>query len=177
MGTLIQILIYAAIAGAAWAAIHGFDLSRQKIGADRQLAQDTPIINACKVDRDTAVKANVSLQTDLARLGDDLGKQNKAVKDLADSMALQLRDKDARIAAQSARLAAYDSDAAAQRIRLAANTKGKTCNETLFNVDADLRAIARQRMRDDGTKAPSDSGNPATPARPDTGKGSLRLSQ
>ncbi len=174
---MVQIIVYIVLAGIAFAAIHTFDLSRQKIGADAQLKADAPIINACKTDRDTATKANVSLQTDLQRLAGERETQNAAVADYAKTMARLQQEKDTRIASQAARLKAYDDDAAALRVRLAATTKGATCEQILSSVDRDLRDLASQRMRDTGTQADSDSRGAKPPPGVDSGKGSLRLSK
>lgn len=176
MGMLIQVLIYAAIAGAAWAAIHGFDLSRQKIGADAQLAKDTPIINACKIDRDTAVKANVGLQADVARIGDERDQQSKAVKELQDQMAAQQADKAKRIAAAKPKLDALRTESATLEQRLAANTEGKTCDEKLSNVDRDLRAIVGG-VRVVAPGAPSGNASQNVAPGVSAGRGSLRLSK
>lgn len=177
MGALIQIAIYAAIAGAAWFAIHQFDLSRQNIGAARQLAADKPIIEACKIDRDTAVKANVSLQADVERIAGERDRQNAAVKALGDAAIAQDKARIARQAAAKPRIDALRADSLTLEQRLAANTEGKTCDEKLSNVDRDLRALVGGGVRDVGAATPSRDGSKDATPRPGSGGGTLRLSQ
>jgi hypothetical protein len=176
MGSLITLLVYAGIAGAAMLAIHSFLNGYKEKGAAEQLAADTPIINACKVDRDTAVKANVSLQSDVARIGAERDTQSAAVRDLQASMAAQEADKIKRQAANRPRIAALQADSGTLEQRLAANTEGKSCDEKLSNIDRDLRAIVGGvRVVAPGATSSDASKNAAPGARP--GKGTLRLSQ
>jgi hypothetical protein len=158
-------------------AIHSFLNGYTKKGAEAQLAADTPIINACKLDRDTAVKANVSLQTDVARIGAERDQQSAAVKDLQAAMAARDAEKVKRQTADRPRIAALQADSGTLEQRLAANTEGKTCDEKLSNVDRDLRAIVGGGVRVVTPAAGSRDANQNPPARPGPGKGVLRLSQ
>ncbi len=168
---MVQIIFYLVLAVAASAAIYGLDKSRQNIGAAKQLAKDEPILNACKADRDTAVKANEGLQGDLVRLGAERDRQSAAVKDLSDAMQKQQADKLVRVAAAKPRIDALRADSAPLEQRLAANTEGKSCDEKLANVDRDLRAIVGGGVRE---LPPTP---PATTKTPPKQKGVLRLSQ
>lgn len=173
---MIQIIIYAVLAGLAFAAIHTFDLSRQKIGSDRQLAADKPIIEACKLDRDTAVKANVSLQTDVARIGAERDLQSAAVKKWQDDADARQAEKAKRVAATKQRIDALRAESGTLEQRLAANTEGKTCDEKLSNIDRDLRAsVGGVRVVAPATASGDASKN--TPPGVGAGKGTLRLSK
>lgn len=174
---MFQVIFYLVLAGAAAIAIHTFDLSRQNIGAAKQLAADTPIINACKLDRDTAVKANQSLQGDIARIAGERDQQSAAVRELADKMKQQQADKAARQAAAKPRIDALRADSLTLEQRLALNTEGKTCDEKLANIDRDLRAIVGGSMPEPARAAPSREPGADAAARARAGKGSLRLSQ
>ncbi len=174
---MIRLIIYAVIAAAAFAAIHAFDLSRQKIGSDRQLAQDTPIINACKLDRDTAVKANQSLQGDVARIASERDEQSAAVKALQARTDAAEKDRIARLTAAKPRIAALQADSGTLEQRLALNTEGKTCDEKLSNVDRDLRAIVGGGVRVVAPGANSGDASKNPSPGPRAGRGTLRLSQ
>lgn len=173
---MFQIIVYIVLAGLAFTAIHMFDLSRQNIGAAKQLAADKPIIEACKVDRDTAVKANASLQGDIERIGGERDKQSAAVKELSEKMQKQQADKVARLAAAKPRIDALRAESLTLEQRLAANSQGSTCDEKLQNIDRDLRAIIGG-VRELPTAAPGSDANKDTSARARAGKGTLRLSQ
>lgn len=176
MGALIQIGIYAAIAAAAWFAFHSWENSLRAEGATKQLAADKPIIDACKIDRDTAVKANVSLQADVSRIAGERDEQNKQVQSLADQLKAQKTRQAQMLAAAKPRIDALRVETGTLEERLAANEEGKTCDEKLANVDRDLRAsVGGVRS---GTTAPaSDKRSPQPAARPSAGRGTLRLSQ
>lgn len=177
MGSLVTLIIYGVMAAGAMVAIHSFLNGYKEKGAQEQLAADTPIINACKVDRDTAVKANVSLQTDVVRLGAERDTQSAAVKDLQTTMAAQDAEKLKRQAVNKPKIAALQADSGTLEQRLAANTEGKTCDEKLSNVDRDLRAVVGGGLRDGAPGAASGIPSNKPPAGPGTGKGTLRLSQ
>ncbi len=168
---MVQIIFYLVLAAAASAAIYGLDRSRQNIGAAKQLAKDQPILEACKVDRDTAVKANQTLQVDVVRIGSERDQQSAAVKELADAMTKQAADRNARLAAAKPRIDALRVDSGTLEQRLAANSEGKSCDEKLANIDRDLRAIGGFGMRE--LAVPSAPKPAPTPKQ----KGVLRLSQ
>lgn len=176
MGTLITIGIYLALAAGAYLAFTSWTNGIRQEGAAAQLKADTPIIEACKVDRDTAVKANASLQADVKRLAGERDQQSAAVKELADAMAAQQAAKAKRVAADKPRIDALRADTMTLEERLALNTEGKTCDEKLSNIDSDLRAIVGG-VRDPGTAATGSKPSPKPSARPSPGKGTLRLSQ
>jgi hypothetical protein len=176
MSMLIQIAIYAAIAGAAYLAFTSWTDSIRKEGAEAQLKADTPIINACKVDRDTAVKANVSLQADVTRIEGERQKQNDAVQSLADELGEQKKRQAQMLAAAKPRIAALRADSGTLEQRLAANTEGKSCDERLSNVDSDLRAIVGG-VRPTGTTPTGNVRSPNPPAGTHSGRGTLRLSK
>ena len=177
MGSLITLAIYGAIAAAAMLAIHSFLNGYKEKGAAEQLAADKPIIEACKVDRDTAVKANASLQVDVKRIGDERDLQSKAVQDLQASMAAKDAEKAKRQAADRPKIAALQSDTLTLEQRLSANTEGKTCDEKLSNVDRDLRAIVGGGVRVVAPGPASSDRSQNAAARARASAGTLRLSK
>jgi hypothetical protein len=176
MGSLITLAIYGAIAVAAMLAVHSFLNGYKAKGAAEQLAADTPIINACKVNRDAAIDANKGLQSDILRIGSERDTQSAKVKELSDSMAAQQADKAKRQTADRPKIAALQADSGTLEQRLAANTEGKSCDEKLSNIDRDLRAtVGGVRVVPAGTPNRDAGKNP--PAGPRAGKGTLRLSE
>ncbi len=174
---MFQIIFYIVLAGVAFTAIHMFDLSRQKIGADAQLKADTLILNVCKSDRDIAVNANKDLQADVVRIGAERDQQSAAVNELADAMTKQAAARNAALAAAKPRIAALQADSGTLEQRLAANTEGKSCDEKLANVDRDLRALVGGGVRVVTPAADSREPSKKPPAGTRTGRGTLRLSQ
>ncbi len=159
MGSLITLAIYGALAAGAFLAIHSFLGSYEAKGAKAQLEVDTPIINACKTDRDTAVKANVSLQSDLAKLAGEREQQNAAIAAQAAEQTRLEAAKAKALAEAQARLAALGRDNASLASILAAAPKGgQTCEQTLAAVDDNLRSAARQRVRFSPPEAGNSSG-------------------
>jgi hypothetical protein len=130
------------------AMIHGFDVSRQNIGRDRQKAEDAPIIQAAEKARDTAVNANLRLQNDLRALD--------AERQLCSSQVDRMLAQAARLrAAQSARKPADDKrlgEITAEQGELVAALglpdPGGTCEQKLARRDAVLKRLAEQRVRD-----------------------------
>jgi len=130
------------------AVIHGFDVSRQNIGRDKQKEIDQPIIAAAEKARDTAVNANVSLQNDLRALD--------AERQLCSSQVDRMLAQAARLrAAQAVRKPADDkrieSITAEQGELIAAlglPDPGGSCEQKLARRDAVLKKLAEQRVRD-----------------------------
>jgi hypothetical protein len=176
MGSLITLAIYAAMAAAALWAVHSFLNGYEEKGAARQLAADKPIIEACKVDRDTAIKANVSLKADVDKIAKERDQQSAAVDAAAKEAARLSALKDKALADARTRLAAYESDNASLSSILAnAQPKGKTCEQTLAAVDDNLRTLARQRVRFQPAETGSNSGSANNSADKSPGSDSLRI--
>lgn len=143
-----SLILYAILAAVALGAIYGVDLSRQKVGADKQMAKDAIVYNACVKDKDAAVTANASLQIDVEKYRGTVELQNKAVDRLAtvskamlDAQvkgAIKVQEKTAILSREKA-----DLDAA-----LRDRGDSGTCDQRLARMGAMLRDAMKQQNRD-----------------------------
>lgn len=176
MGSLVTVIVYAVIAGGALLAIHSFLNGYEEKGAAAQLKADTPIINACKVDRDTATKANASLKLDVDRIAKERDDQSAAVAAQAAEAARLAALKDKALANAQAALKSYAADnASLASVLAAAQPQGKTCAQTLAAVDDNLRTLARKRVQFNPTGPDGDGGNSDGGAGKGAGADTLRI--
>jgi len=163
MGSLIQLAIYAALAAAAVAAVMGFLHHQQSIGAEKQLAKDRPIIQACVADRATAIGDRDKALAANKQLADDLTAQNAAAQAYYDQSERMKRASHAALEAALATGKSLAADEAAARVKaMQAVQKGESCEQTLADIYADLRDMAVRKLRDRPGPAPvSPSGNAA----------------
>lgn len=151
-----SLILCAILAAVALGGMYAVDLSRQKVGAEKQLAKDTVVFNACVKDRDAAVTANASLQNDIEKYRVLVVEQNKAMDKMVDvSKAMRTAQVKGAIQAQdkikALSLEKIDLDAA-----LRDRGDSGTCDQRLARVSAMLREAMRQQARDHPEKAARD---------------------
>lgn len=154
---LLLVKIIAAIIAviAVGAAIHGFDLSRQEIGAQKKEKELRPQIEAlqkslteAQAGRDTALAANKTLQGDLKTLGEERDACSKTVERLQRQGARLQAQRDARKPVDDKRLSDIDVDKRELIAALGLADKGGSCEEQLARSNALWKKIQQQRMRD-----------------------------
>lgn len=151
MGILIQLAIYAALAAGAALAFHAFEqhyfVGPAEIrGAADQRAQDEPILEQVKAQRDAALKQAADALTDVASC-------TSAVKTQSDLVSLwQSRAREnftaaakARAEGQAAHVVAQTAVQRYQQIAAAPPVKDQTCQQKLDATDKLLRDAARAR--------------------------------
>lgn len=152
-GSLIDYLIYVAVAVAVWAAIalawqHFVIGPAEARGAAQQAAEDVPVLAAVTKARDDARSSNKRLAADLEHLR----------AELADANALWKAAHDAELASQAAAArarAAYEAkarEAAAEisglRAIVAAAPSTEVCNGICAEARDILARLAAERLRD-----------------------------
>lgn len=130
------------------AALHGFDISRQNIGRDKQKEIDAPIIQAAEKARDTAVAANQTLQNDLRALDAERQLCSSQVDRLAAQAGRMRAAQAARKPLDDKRIAEISAEEGELRTVLGLPDPGGTCEQKLARRDAVLKKLAEQRVRD-----------------------------
>lgn len=130
------------------AMLHGFDVSRQNIGRDKQIALDKPIIEAAQKSRDAAIQANTGLQADLQNLDLERKLCSSQVDRLIAQAARLRAAQDKRKPADDKQLAMISAEESELRTTLGLPDPGGTCEQKLARRDAVLRKLAEQRVRD-----------------------------
>lgn len=184
MGATVVVYIVAAVA--ALGAIRGFDLSRQHIGRDKQIAADAPVMSVCEsLPQPTgifagklkpadcaaqlrvglaAITANDQLRKDVKRLDEERRACSEQVERLGRIRARQAAEQAARKPAVDAKVAQIDVDKNELIIALGLPDPGGTCEQRLARRDAMWAKVREQRLRDfpPATGAPAPAPDPVT---------------
>jgi hypothetical protein len=147
VSTIVTLLIYAAVAGAAYVAFDHYILGpAEERGAANQLAKDQPVLEGVKTERDAAKKQATDALADVESCKSNVKTQN----DLVDLW--QSRAKENAAAAAKARAAGQAEHATSQseiqrlqQIAAAPPVKDQTCQQKLDATDKLLRDAARAR--------------------------------
>lgn len=147
MSILIQLAIYAAIAGAAYVAFDHYIVGPAEVrGAANQLAKDQPVLEAVKTERDAAKKQAADAMTDVQACVAASATQSNQVKAWQAEAAKRAADAaKARAESAAASQAAKTAIARYQEIAARPPVKDQTCEQKLEATDKLLRDAARAR--------------------------------
>lgn len=156
MGSLIPLIIYGAMAAAAWVAVNSFLNGYEEKGAAKQMAADKIVLEAVKGDRDTALAANLTLQGDVKKNAAETATCNKIVVDMqkngVNAAAIQAaarREAAPKIASLNARIVGLEGALDA----LKRNKPEVSCAKALSKAGAAVVDTADGRLRDAGPAA------------------------
>jgi hypothetical protein len=150
MTTLVIYGILAAIMIGGFAAYHhSITVDGERIGIQKQLAADKPIIEACKASLDQSIKNEQAREAELAGLRDSAKRQSDAIDQIAKRSAAAIAGSKAALQQQAQSQAAFDAER--QRLNAIATSASDaklTCEQRLATieplVDDALRRLRQQ---------------------------------
>lgn len=160
-------LVWLGIGVAALGTVYGIDHSRQKIGMEKQLAIDQPILAECATtfnapkpkdcalamraavaNAKTATEANATLQQDLQKLAGERQRCSDEVARLAAQSARMRMATAVRKPVEEQKVATLDLEKAELLAALGLADKGGTCEQQLARSAALWKKVAERRARD-----------------------------
>lgn len=147
MGILPTLIMYGVIAAALAAGYASWHHSIYAAGAKAQLEKDTLLYNACVTDKNTAIAANKSLQSDIEVIKVDIKDRNTEIDNMAKQLqrAREIRAKD-KIIIEPINTGLINDKAA--ELAKAAIALGGTCEEKMKRITAGLTNLAKREMQD-----------------------------
>ena len=134
--------------GAAMLVCAGVASGYKKMGVDAQLAIDKPIMAACATDRDKAIAANVSLQGDVKRMGEEQAAQNEAVNALRERTEAAIARSAKAQSGNAAKVRMLESDQAMIFKQAAGALKGLSCPQVVTKLTDELHGLAVREFGD-----------------------------
>ena len=147
MGIVATLVMYGVFAAALAAGYATWHHSIFKAGADAQLKKDEVTYNACVTDKNTAVAANKSLQSDIEVIKIDINQRNTEI----DNLEKQLKQAIARRAKDKIRDEPFNTSLLndkAAALAAAAIALGGTCEEKMKRITVGLTGLAKREMQD-----------------------------
>lgn len=147
MSTIVTLLIYAAVATAAYVAFDHYILGPAEVrGAANQLAKDQPVLDGVKAERDAARRQSTDALADVQACTAASATQSAQVKLWKDEATKrQAEAAKARSEAVAASAVSKTNIARYQEIAARPPVKDQTCQQKLDATDKLLRDAARAR--------------------------------
>jgi chromosome segregation ATPase len=124
---------------------------KAQMEAERTTAKNK--LDACTVDKDTALNANVTLQGNLNTLKAEIARINALLERMRSSGDSAKREAEKSLAAAQDRLKRLNADNFDLAFVLTKPDPGGTCEQRMARIDDILRGLGNQRVRDHPAKA------------------------
>lgn len=153
-GLIVYGIIAAAVVGAFGVYHHSITLEGERIGIEKQLKVDKPLIEACQANLKQMTEQEQAREAELAKLRDSAARQSAAIDAIAKRTADSIAQTNSVIASQKQTEATFQAER--QRLNvlaITANDKAMTCEQRLAKIEP-LVDDALRRLRNQSGTAP-----------------------